>query len=114
MPYCNCADCNYVDPPEVTEEHLAKAVDEYAAKKPRDVVNFLDESAWFADHVREIVAKCPKFRKELMASGDVQIAAQQIANNEAAAAREQSLQDEADAAFEDEICHPMFSPEEIS
>jgi hypothetical protein len=89
------------EPPEITDEHLATAVDDYAAKQPAEVLEFLDNCTWFKEHVMEIVQKCPGVRKALMQTDDVQIAAQKLANEEERRRREQNEQDRVEAAFED-------------
>lgn len=89
------------DPPEVTDEHREKAIEEMILKDPVSLSDFYNDSAFWKEHISYLADHSKEFRKELMQWNRIEERAQKIANEEAEAAREQSERDAVEAAFDD-------------
>lgn len=107
-------DGSYFTPPEeldaaeVTPEHLEAALEKVLTKDIGGLNDLVNELTFWKEHFSWWVTNDKKLRKDLFETRFIQEVAQEIADNEAAAKREQSAIDD---AFEEETVHAMFSPE---
>lgn len=113
-PITTSPDGSYFTPPEeldaaeVTAQHVDAAIEQMIAKNIAGIAEIVNDDPFWKELFSEAVDKVPSWRRLLKDSDQIKAIAQEIADNEAAAQREQSAIDD---AFEEEVCHQMFSPE---